>query len=127
MIRSTSPTGIAIRLAIAGLALATGYIHLGLGSLLFTLNGIGYAVAAVAMLIPLGIAVRFRWLVRIGLIGYAAATIVGWYLMGPRIEIAYLSKAIELGLIGLVLVEIRLYDGSPIRRVRGFDLRPRRA
>ena len=63
---------VVIRAAIVGLALATGYIHFTLGGLLFTLNAIGYVVAAVAMIVPLALAVRFRWVVRLGLIGYAA-------------------------------------------------------
>src|SRR5262245_47064430 len=79
-----------LRAAIVGLSLATGYIHLTLGGLLFTLNGLGYGVAAVAMVVPLGLAIRFRWLVRVGLIGYAATAIVGWYLTGPRYDVAYL-------------------------------------
>ena len=70
------PTDVVIRAAIVGLALATGYIHFTLGGLLFTLNAVGYAVAAVAMIVPLALAVRFRWVVRLGLIGYAATTIV---------------------------------------------------
>ena len=62
-------TDVALRAAIVGLALATGYIHLTLGGLLFTLNAIGYFTAAVAMVIPLALAVRFRWVVRLGLMG----------------------------------------------------------
>ena len=62
---------------------APAYIHSTLGGLLFTLNAIGYAVAAVAMVIPLALAVRFRWIVRLGLIGYAMTTIVGWAIQGP--------------------------------------------
>lgn len=60
-----------IRSGIVALTIATGAIHLPLGGLLFTMNGLGYFVAAVAMVIPLAIANRFRWLVRLGLIGYA--------------------------------------------------------
>ena len=72
------PSDVALRALIVGLALATGYIHSTLGGLLFTLNAVGYAVAAVAMVVPLALAVRFRWVVRLGLIGYAATTILGW-------------------------------------------------
>jgi hypothetical protein len=107
-----------IRSGIVALAIATGAIHLTLGGLLFTLNGIGYFVAAVAMVVPLAIAVRFRWLVRLGLVGYAATTIVGWYLMGPRYETAYVAKAIEVALIALLAVEFRRVDGSPVAVVR---------
>lgn len=109
---------VAIRLGIVGLTLATGYIHSTLGGPLFTLNAIGYAVAAVAMVIPLGIAIRFRWLVRLGLMGYAATAIVAWYLIGPRYDIAYVAKAIEVGLIGLLAVDFVRHDGNPIALLR---------
>jgi len=109
---------VAIRAVIVALTLATGWIHLTLGGLLFTLNGLGYFVAAVAMAIPLGLAIRFRWLVRIGLIGYAATAIVGWYLTGPRYEVAYLAKAIELALIGLLAIDFVRHDGSPLAVLR---------
>ena len=69
---------VVIRAAIVALALATGYIHSTLGGLLFTLNAIGYAVAAVAIAVPLALAVRFRWVVRLGLIGYALTAIIAW-------------------------------------------------
>ena len=61
---SLRPADVAIRAAIVALALSTAYIHSTLGGLLFTLNAIGYVVAAVAMIVPLAIAVRFRWIVR---------------------------------------------------------------
>ena len=51
---------ILIRAAIVALTLATAYIHSTLGGLLFTLNAVGYVVAALAMVIPLGLAIRFR-------------------------------------------------------------------
>lgn len=117
-LRSTSPMGLLVRTAIVALTIATGWIHLTLGGLLFTLNGLGYLVAALAMLAPFALAIRLRWLVRLGLIGYALAAIVGWYLTGPRYDIAYVAKAIEVGLIALLLIEVRGYDGNPIRRIR---------
>jgi hypothetical protein len=116
--RPTSPIGLLVRAAIVGLTIATGWIHLNLGGLLFTLNGLGYLVAAVAMIAPLALAIRFRWFIRLGLVGYALAAIAGWYLTGPRYDIAYLAKALEVGLIALLLVEIRAYDGNPLRQIR---------
>lgn len=107
-----------LRSAIVTLAIATGAIHLTLGGLLFTLNGLGYLVAAGAMVIPLGLAVRYRWLIRLGLIGYAAVTILGWVLDGPRYETAYIAKAIEVALIGLVGIELWREDGNPLELVR---------
>ena len=117
-LRPTAGAGLVIRAAIVGLTIATGWIHLNLGGMLFTLNGLGYFVAAVAMIVPLALANRFRLFIRLGLIGYAVAAIVGWYLTGPRYDVAYLAKAIEVGLIVLLLVEVRAYDGNPLRRIR---------
>ena len=117
-LRSTSPAGLLLRAAIVALALATGYIHSTLGGLLFTLNAVGYAVAALAIVIPIGLAVRFRWFIRIGLVAYTLATIVGWYLMGPRYEMAYLAKGIEILLIGLLVLDFARRDGNPVLVVR---------
>jgi hypothetical protein len=122
--RPTSPAGVLLRAAIVGLTVATGWIHLTLGSLLFTLNGLGYFVAAVAMIAPLALAIRFRWFVRLGLVAYAVTAIVGWYLTGPRYDVAYLAKAIEIGLIALLAIEIRAYDGNPLRHLRHTVRRP---
>lgn len=112
------PSDMVIRAAIVALALATGYIHLTLGGLLFTLNALGYFVAAVAMVAPLAIAVRFRWVVRLGLIGYAATTIVGWAIMGPYFTTAYIAKGIEVALIVLLAVDFARMDGSPLSVIR---------
>lgn len=112
------PADVIVRAAIVGLALATGYIHFTLGGLLFTLNAAGYAVAAIAMIIPLALAVRFRWVVRIGLIGYAATAIVAWAVMGPYFSTAYIAKAIEVALIVLLAVDFARHDGSPLNVAR---------
>ena len=112
------PTDVVLRLAIVGLALATGYIHSTLGGLLFTLNAVGYLVAAVAMIVPLALAVRFRWVVRLGLIGYALTTILGWAIQGPFYSTAYLAKGIEVALIVLLAIDFARMDGNPITLVR---------
>jgi hypothetical protein len=112
--RTISPVDIALRLAIVGLTLSTAYIHSTLGGLLFTLNAVGYLTAAVAMVIPLAIAVRFRWFVRLGLIGYAATTIIAWAIQGPYFQTAYIAKAIEVGLIALVAIDFARMDGNPV-------------
>jgi hypothetical protein len=109
---------VVIRAAIVGLALATGFIHSTLGGLLFTLNAIGYLVAAVAMIVPLALAVRFRWIVRLGLIGYALTTIIGWAIQGPYYQTAYIAKAIEVALIVLVAVDFARMDGNPITVIK---------
>lgn len=109
---------VVIRAAIVALALATGYIHATLGGLLFTLNAIGYAVAAVAIAIPLALAVRFRWVVRLGLIGYALTAIIAWAIQGPYYQTAYIAKAIEVALIVLLAVDFARMDGNPVAVVK---------
>jgi hypothetical protein len=109
---------VVIRAAIVGLALATGYIHSTLGGLLFTLNAVGYLVAAVAIVVPLALAVRFRWVVRLGLMGYAATTIIGWAIQGPYFTTAYIAKAIEVALIVLLAVDFARQDGNPLTVVK---------
>jgi hypothetical protein len=125
-LRPTSGIGLLVRTAIVALTIATGWIHLTLGGALFTLTGVGYLVAAVALVVPLGIAGRFRWFIRLGLVAYALIAIVGWYLTGPRYDVAYLAKAIEVGLVALLAIEIRAYDGNPMRRIRKPARRPDR-
>ncbi len=109
---------VVIRAAIVALALATGYIHLKLGGLLFTLNAVGYFTAAVAMVIPLALAVRFRWFIRLGLMGYAATTILGWAIQGPYYQTAYIAKGIEVALIALVAIDFARMDGNPVAVVK---------
>ena len=109
---------VVIRAAIVGLALATGYIHLTLGGLLFTLNAVGYFTAAVAMVVPLALAVRFRWFIRLGLMGYAVTTIIAWAIQGPYFQLAYIAKGVEITLIGLITVDVFRVYGSPVGLVR---------
>jgi hypothetical protein len=116
--RALSPVDVALRVAIVGLALSTGYIHSTLGGVLFTLNALGYLVAAVAMVIPLPLAVRYRWVVRLGLMGYAATTIIGWAIQGPYFMTAYIAKAIEVTLITLLAIDFARMDGNPITVIK---------
>ena len=115
---SLRPLDVVIRITIVGLTLGTAYIHSTLGGLLFTLNALGYVVAAVAIVIPLGLAVRFRWFIRLGLMGYAATAIVAWAVQGPYYSTAYIAKAIEVALITLLAVDFARLDGNPISVVK---------
>ena len=115
---SLRPADVAIRAAIVALTLSTAYIHSTLGGLLFTLNAVGYVVAAVAVVVPLAIAVRFRWIVRVGLMGYAATAIVAWAVMGPYFSTAYIAKAIEVALIVTLAVDFARHDGNPLALAR---------
>ena len=116
--RDLTVAGVALRFGIVALTLGTAYIHSTLGGLLFTLNATGYAVAAIAMIVPISLAVRFRWLIRLGLMGYAATAIVMWAIQGPYYSTAYVAKGIEVALIFLLVVDFLRADGNPVTVVK---------
>ena len=116
--RDLTVAGVALRFGIVALTLATAYIHSTLGGLLFTLNATGYAVAAVAMVVPIALAIRFRWVVRLGLMGYAVATIAGWAIQGPYYSTAYIAKGIEVALIFVLAIDFLRADGNPVSVVK---------
>lgn len=114
--RSVSLLAIALTTTIVALAIIAGAIHLSLGGMLFTLNAVGYFGLAAAYLIAAAVShplvVRFSWLPRIALIGYAATSIAAWLVIGGFYWLGYLTKGIELTLIVLVVVDIfRVYGG----------------
>ena len=115
---SLRPLDVIIRIAIVGLTLGTAYIHSTLGGLLFTLNATGYVVAALAIVIPLALAIRFRWFIRLGLMGYAATAIVAWAITGPYYTTAYIAKAIEVALIALLAIDFARMDGNPVTVIK---------
>jgi hypothetical protein len=102
-----------LRAGIVGLTLATAWIHYSLGGLLFLMNAAGYTTLAVAMVLP-GPLGRVRWLVRLALLAFTATTIAAWFAFGPRFQLAYLDKAIEVGLVLLLAVELWRADGGPL-------------
>ena len=103
-----------LRVAIVVLTLSTAYIHTTLGGLMFMANAVGYLVLAAAMVAPLAIASRYRWLIRAALIVFALVTIGGWMMFGARYWLGYLDKGIEVVLIVLLFVEMWRYDGGPV-------------
>lgn len=114
------PVTVALHAAVVVLTLATAAIHASLGGVMFMANAVGYTVLAVAMVAP-GPADRWRWLIRLALIGFTAATIGGWVAFGARFDLAYLDKAIEGALIGVLLIEMWRSDGGTVgvyRRIR---------
>jgi len=117
-IHTLSAVDVVLRTAIVALALGTASIHFRLGGPLFTLNGLGYVAGATAMIIPLTIVRRHRWLVRIGLAAFTVTTIVAWAVQGPFYPVAYLAKAIEVSLITLLAIDFARRDGNPIDRIR---------
>ena len=116
------PITIFLRASVVLLTLTTAAIHASLGGLLFTFNAAGYAALAVAMILP-GQIGQGRWLVRLALIGFTAATVGGWVLFGARFPLAYLDKGVEVVLIVFLAIEVWLLDGGPLglaRRLRGL-------
>lgn len=103
-----------LRVAIVVLTLSTAYIHYTLGGLMFLMNAVGYLVLAAAMVAPLALASKYRWLIRAALIVFALLTIGGWMMFGARIFLGYLDKGIEIILIALLFVEMMRYDGGPL-------------
>jgi hypothetical protein len=116
--RSTSATDVVLGTAAVALTMATAYIHSTLGGVLFTLNAIGYLVGAVALVVPIALLARNRWLVRIALAGYAATSIAAWAVAPTLYSTAYLAKAIELSLVTVLAIDFVRHDGNPIERVR---------
>lgn len=119
---ATRTAGFVLSAAIVGLTLTTAWIHLGLGGLLFTLNGLGYASLAALFVIgavaTMPVARRFSWFRHLALIGYTALTIAGYLVMGPYFTLGFIAKGIEAVLIALLVVDmIRVY-GSPMAFAR---------
>jgi hypothetical protein len=114
--------GFVVTAAIVGLTLATAYIHLGLGGLLFTLNAAGYAGLAALIVIgaaaPMPIVKRFSWFPRVALAGYTAMTIVGYFVMGPYFTLGFIAKGIEFALLAVLTVDVVRVYGSPMGLVR---------
>jgi hypothetical protein len=118
-----SSVGLRLRVGIFLLTLATAVIHLYLalsvipyyglnfGVLLFILNGLGYLGLLAVLQLPIPQLARFRSAARWTLVAYAALTIVLFFLMAPYYTfIGYVDKAIEVGLIALLLADA--YTGS---------------
>ena len=114
--------GVVLTAAIVALTGATAYIHLGLGGMLFTLNGLGYIGLAVLYVIgamaPSAMIKKFSWFPRVALMGYAGLTIVGYLVIGPYFTLGWIAKGIEVTLIALVAVDILRVYGSPKAFVR---------
>jgi hypothetical protein len=113
-----SASDITLHLAIVVLTLATAAIHASLGGVLFLANATGYSILAIALIVPLPIASRYRWLIRLALLGFTSATIAGWVVLGARFPLAYLDKGIEALLVACLVTEAYRLEGSPLEAVR---------
>ena len=70
------------------------------------LPGAGCVAYVAAVLIPVPLARRYGWLPRVGLAAYAAVTIVAYLVIGPHFTLGWITKGIELAIIGLVTVDL---------------------
>jgi hypothetical protein len=108
---------VVLALVILELTAATANIHFSLGGPLFTLNGFGYVALggayAIGALVPLTIVRRFAWLPRIGLAGYALATIGAYLVIGPYFTLGWVTKGIEVAIVGLLVADMLIVYGSP--------------
>ena len=97
-----------LTLVIVELTIATAYVHLRLGGTLYTLNALGYLGLAVAYVATAAVPIlhSFGWLARIGLAGYAAFTIGAYLAVGPYFDLGWITKGIELAIVGLVFVDL---------------------
>jgi hypothetical protein len=112
----------ALTAAIVGLTLATAYIHLSLGGLLFTLNAAGYAALAAATVVAATVSHplmrRFDWLPRVGLAGYTVTTIGAYLVMGPYFSLGWMAKGIEVAILMLLVIDVYGTYGSPAGLIR---------
>jgi hypothetical protein len=114
--QTTRAGGFALTAAIVELTLTTALIHLSLGGMLFTLNGLGYVGLAVAIVlaaaVPHRLIRRFGWLPRLALGGYALTTIAAYLVMGPYFLLGWVAKAIEAAIVTLVVADLLRTYGS---------------
>ena len=117
----TRGTAVVLTAAIVALTLITAYIHFSLGGVLFTLNGLGYAGLAAAFLagsLPLPFLSSLTWLPRVGLAGFTAVTIAAYLVIGPYFSLGWIAKAVEVGILVLLAVDVVRVYGSPAGLVR---------
>ena len=92
----------AIHFYLAPIEFGTGATLFGV---LFVLNGLGYLTMLAVIYAPLGFLAPFRLAARMILIVIAAASIGAYFYVGVFDTIGWVDKAVEAGLILLVLIE----------------------
>jgi hypothetical protein len=109
----------AVQIGIIVLTILTAVIHVILAIIapdptftpLFLLNGVGYLTLLAGLFLPIPFARQNRGLLRWVLIGFTALTILAWLFMGdktlPQAAMGYVTKAIEVVLIILLLIDRR--------------------
>lgn len=99
------PAGYPVMSGIILTTLITAIIHLSFGIPLFVLNGLGYLVLLVLLYAPLPALARFQPAIRYVLIGYTVLTILLYFVMAPLMAVGLLTKAVEVVLVVLLVVE----------------------
>lgn len=103
----------AVQIGIIILTLATALIHFSLlfPDPMFILNGLGYLTLLAAFFLPIDFLKDRHNLIRWLFIAFTAVTILGWIAIGdkswPGGALGYITKLIEIGLIGLLVVDGR--------------------
>lgn len=107
MTSSGTYTNFVLQVSIIALTVITALIHFTLNfpDPVFILNGLGYLTLLAALYLPIPQVERYQNLVRWGLIGYAALTVVLWIAIGLRTPLGYVTTADEVALILLLLFE----------------------
>jgi hypothetical protein len=97
-----------LTLVIVELTMATAYIHLSLRGQLYTLNALGYLGLAVAYVATSAVPIlqRFGWLARVSLFMYATLTLGAYLVVGPYFDLGWITKGIELAIVGLLFVDL---------------------
>lgn len=101
-----------LQVALIVLGSMTAFLHLGIGLRgkgLLLLNGLGYIGLIYALLLPISFLVSKRNWIYWLLLGYTVVTFVGYFAthsVSMFSWMAILTKVVELGLMGLLLVKI---------------------
>lgn len=101
-----------LQLGLIGLGSMTAFLHLGIGLRgrgLLLLNGLGYVGLIYALLLPISFLVARRIWIYWLLLAYTAITFIGYFAthsVSMFSWMAILTKVVELGLMGLLLVRI---------------------
>ena len=105
-----------LTLTVIELTVVTAYIHLTLGGMLFTLNGLGYlglaALYATTVVSRPAIVRRFGWVARVALAAYTLVTIAAYLVIGPHFDLGWITKGIEVAIVTLVAVDVLSTYGS---------------
>ena len=103
----------AIHFYLAPIEFGTGATLFGV---LFVLNGLGYLTMLAVIYAPVGFLAPYRLAARMILIVIAAASIGAYFYVGVFDTIGWVDKAVEAGLIVVVLIETVSARAEPAGR-----------